>query len=70
MSARTYTVLAIARRHPKLYAALRAPKSGAWTPITGSAAQWWQWRNVPWRSDAPARRRDEPRASRFGGLTA
>lgn len=26
------------------------------------------WPMVPWRSDAPARRRDEPRPSRFGEL--
>jgi hypothetical protein len=26
------------------------------------------WPQVPWRSDKPARRRDEPRSSRFGEL--
>ena len=26
------------------------------------------WAQVPWRSDTPARRRGEPRASRFGDL--
>ena len=27
------------------------------------------WPQVPWRNDAPARRRDEPRASRWGDLS-
>jgi hypothetical protein len=27
------------------------------------------WACVPWRTDTPARRRDEPRASRWGDLT-
>lgn len=107
MSRRTYSILAIARRHPRLFAALHASaaeradvrdgsdgqmlpnaamswqteadraiarlsRSGEWQPIAGSAAQWWQWANVPWRSDAPTRRAGEgPRCSRFvGELTA
>lgn len=94
MSRRTYGVLQIARRHPRLFTALHRsaddradvrdgsdgyPRANAAMRFAleceAATAQLRTLRgepyifaNVPWRSDAPARRRYEPRASRFGDL--
>lgn len=64
MSRRTYGVLQISQRHPKLFARMHGIAERA-RVIRGEP---YTWPMVPWRSDKPARRRDEPRSSRFGEL--
>ncbi len=65
MSRRTYGLLSIAQRHPRLFAAMHPQREQA-RIIRGEP---YTWACVPWRTDKPARRRDEPRASRWGDLT-
>lgn len=69
MTRRTYSCLAIARRHPRLFSAMHAPL-GHFTAVPGSASQAFHWPQVAWRTaDEPRRRRvDPPRASRFADL--
>jgi len=64
MSRRTYGLLSIAQRHPRMFAAMHA--TAADRIIRGEPYSWHPL--VPWRTDKPARRRDEPRASRWGDV--
>ena len=47
----------------KRYAFGTGPSGAHYVSIPGSAAQWYHWPQVPWRT---AERRQMPRASRFG----
>ena len=64
MTRRTYGIMTIARRHPRLFAAMHPVREQA-RVVRGEP---YLWACVSWRTDKPARRRDEPRASRFSDL--
>lgn len=65
---RTYGLLSIAQRHPRMFAAMHRAQPVADDLARVVRGQPYTWPQVPWRSDAPARRRNEPRASRFGEM--
>lgn len=74
MSRRTYSCLAMARRHPRLFARMTQPghgPSGAGpVSIPGIASQAYHWPQVVPR-EVPAReQRRGPRSSRFADLAA
>ena len=78
MNRHTYSCLAIARRHPRLFNAMHRAAvnqsdvrdGGDGYPTATLRTMPYLWADVPWRTDSPTRRRaDGPRASRFGDLT-
>lgn len=68
MSRRTYGLLSIAQRHPRMFAAMHHKVEAA-RVVRGEP---YTWANVPMRTDRlprpAAERRSGPRASRWGDL--